>query len=252
MIKLLVILILIFGVFSYFNINIGYGLGGDSAAKIFGNLSVFKKTASTVASISKLTRENLNLEGENRKLLSRIAELENMELENIFLKKVLKIAKEKEYRFIIGGIYTWTLGPDGYSVLLNKGSTDGVSKDDVVITDEKILIGLISESNNNFSKILLVADPEFKATGKIIGSNTTGIIVGASRLGLRFNLIVQDDQIKEGDIVVTDGNDIFPDSLIIGRVKKVELSESQVFKNVLVEPEFNNIPIKKVIILKND
>ena len=159
---------------------------------------------------------------------------------------------KESYRreFILGNIYGWTLSPDGYSVLLNKGSGNGVSEDDVIITDNRVLIGTVAETGENFSKILAVTDSRFKATVRVLGSNTIGIINGALKDGLRLDLIVQDEQIKEGDIIVTSGNDTLPDSLIVGRVSKVKLSGNQVFKDVLVEPAMKNTILDRVMILK--
>lgn len=247
--KLLVILIFIFGSFVFLNKSLSLHFGQNSLAGIFGGLSLFKKTVSSITTVSKLTQQKMELERNNFELLSKIAELDNIRSENEVLRKILRIREINNYKLSLGNIYTWSSGADGYTVLLNKGSSAGVSEGDIVISGEQILIGVVSEVQKNFSKILTVTDPDFKATAKVLGLNTVGIVNGALSDGLYFDLITQNDPIKDGDIVVTSGNDIFPNSLVIGQVRKVEFRENQVFKKVFIEPAAADIILSKVIIL---
>src|SRR3989344_611793 len=248
--KLIIILLLVFTFFSYLNMVPGFSLGKNIMAKVFGNLSIVRKTIASINTTSNLTKDKIRLEEENLKLLSRIAELEYVQSENVFLKNVIKISDTNKSEFILGNIYTWTLGPKGYTVLLNKGSNAGVAEGDIAITGERVLVGVVSEVHNNFSKILPVTDPKFKATARIVGMDTAGIVTGALREGLHFELIVQEDQITEGDTVVTSGNDIFPDSLIIGKVSQIKFTEGQIFKEVVLEPSMARSILDSVLILK--
>lgn len=234
----------------FLNKSFGFGFALNTASDIFGGLAIFRKTISSISTVSKLTQQKIELESKNFELLSKISELENIKSENEVLRKILRTPEINKYKLSLGSIYTWSFGPDGYVVLLNKGFEDGISEGDIVISDEQILIGRVSEVQRNFSKILVVTDANFKATAKVVGLNTVGIVNGASREGLRFELITQNDLIKDGDIVVTNGNDIFPDSLIIGRVRKVEFTESQVFKKVFIEPAAASIILSRVVILQ--
>ena len=243
-------MLLVFTFFSYLNVVPGFSLGKNIMAKVFGNLSIVRKTIASINTTSNLTKDKIRLEEENLKLLSRIAELEYVQSENVFLKNIIKISDTNKSEFILGNIYTWTLGPNGYTVLLNKGSRSGVAEGDIAITGERVLVGVVSEVQNNFSKILPVTDPKFKATARIVGLDTSGIVTGALREGLHFELIIQEDQITEGDMVVTSGNDIFPDSLVIGKVNQIKSTEGQIFKEVILEPSMAKSILDSVLILK--
>ena len=256
--KFLLVFILVAGIFVFINKNIGnkislgfvphYGQG--SAGYIFTRLSVFKKTLSSMGTVSALVRKNMDLERNNLDLLSRLAETETLRNENEFLRKALKLSDKIKRDILIGNVYGWGSTPGGYSVLLNKGKADGISPGNIIISEEKVLIGTVEKTENGFSRILAVSDPGFRITAKVLGSETAGIASGALNDGLSFDLIVQDDEIKEGDTIVSSGNDTFPDSLIIGKVGKIELTENQLFKKVLIEPAMRTIILGPVIILK--
>ncbi len=257
--KLLVVLILIFGLFIFFNKQFFHNkiyftltsrLGQDVAASVFSRFSGTRKILSSVRTISSLTNKNIELEKENLKLLSELAGLENIRSENEFLKKILKISNEVDRELKEASIYSWDFGPNGYTVLLNKGSNGGISEGDIVVSEQKVLIGTIKEVGKDSSKILVVTDPKLRVTAKILGSNTTGIATGALGGGMSFDLIVHDDQINEGDIVVSSGNDIFPPALVIGRVSKVSFSDAQLFQEVTIRPTMEDIVLGRVIILK--
>ena len=134
--------------------------------------------------------------------------------------------------------------------MLNKGGADGISEGDIIVSDDKVLIGTVLEVAKGFSKVLVITDPKFKVTARVLGSNTSGIANGDLINGMKFNLIIHDDQINEGDMVVSSGNDTFPASLMIGKVKNVSLGESQLFKEVQIEPAMKDIILGRVIVLK--
>lgn len=258
--KLLIILILIFGslVFfnkQFFNNKISFDFvpkfGQDAAAATFSKLAKTREIISSLKTISMLTNKNIELEQENLKLLSRLAETNNIALENEFLKKALKISNETRWDIKEASIYAWDFGPDGYTVLLNKGSNDGISEGDIIISDEKVLIGTVKEVGKNYSKVLVVVDPQFRVVARVLDSNTTGIATGALSGKMSFDLIIRDDEIHEGDVVVSSGNDIFPAALVIGKISKAIFSEAQLFQEVTIRPAIDDIVWGRVIILKH-
>src|SRR3989344_2413080 len=201
--------------------------GQEPAVYTFRKLSEFKNIFSSIGTVSGLINRNLKLEKRNSELVSNIAELEALRLENDFLRKSLNISLKSKPELEVGNIYTWSFGPNGYSVLLNKGSRDGISTGNIIISEDKVLIGTVEKTETNFSRVLAITDPRFKITARVLGSDTAGIVNGTLHNSLSFNLIIQDDKIKEGDTVVSSGNDSFPDSLVIGRVSKIEVAEDQ-------------------------
>ncbi len=258
--KFLIIVILIVAFFVLINqkflsgrLNLSFSLryAGDITGSIFSKLSGFKKAATLFAAISHLKNKTIELEKRNYELLSQLSDLENIKSENAFFRKALNISKVINREYILANIYSWNLGPNGYAVLLNAGKFDGIKNGDVIISEEKILIGTVLETDDYSSKILAATDPKFRITAKILGSDTAGIASGALLAGMSFDLIFHEDTINEGDIVVSSGNDTFPPALIIGRVKQINLGDGQLFKEIIIDPAMKEIIIGRVIVLKN-
>ena len=223
----------------------------NSLALLLAKFEAFNKFADELRRFRSLADENGNLKEENLDLLSRLAKLDVLEQENDFLRTALDIERETGRDVIYAHVFNVNLGPDGYNVLLNKGARDGVKKDDVVITGQKALVGVVEEVSNNFSRVLFVFDPEFKITARVLGSVTAGIATGAYRDGMYLDLIAKEDEIKEGDVLISTGDDMFPSALIVGSVAHVEVNEAQMFKKVRIDPAADARPGSVVVLKRN-
>ena len=178
--KLLLSLILAVGVFvflnkQFFNNKISFSFlpryGQEKAAYIFNKLSVFRKIVGSIRTNSALIDRNIKLEERNNELVALLSEIETLKKENEFLKKNLNISDKIGRELEFGSIYSWSLNPNGYSVLLNKGKKHGILPGNIVIANEKVLIGTVEKVEDNFSQILTINDPKFKITARILGSN---------------------------------------------------------------------------------
>jgi rod shape-determining protein MreC len=221
------------------------------ASYLFERLGAFRAIVGQIGSISSLARENARLKEENQKYSGERGEIEALLEENEFLKKAAGIADTLSGPPVMAGIFSISLGPAGYEVLLNKGAPDGIGAGDVVISEARVLLGSVITAGERTSRVLFVTDPNFSVTARVLGSETAGIAKGDLKDGLRFELIVQDDKISDGDTVVSSGNDRFPAGLIIGTVRNVVADESSVFKKVAIEPAVNAGPIGRVLVIKN-
>ena len=68
--------------------------------------------------------------------------------------------------------------------------------------------------------------------------------------GLYFDLIVQSDLIKEGDVVVSSGTDLVPPALVVGTVSHVETKDTDLFKKVKIKPAMGEVKIGRVLIIR--
>ena len=217
---------------------------------------LFTKTEN-FGSLVKNIKNFYHLASENDKLKQRLgtdlnlkAKIENLENENEFLRRSVRISQRLDYSVVDADIFNLNLSPTGYNVLLNKGIRDDISEGDIVITPEGILIGKIKIVEQGFSKVLFVSDPEFKITVKILGLETSGIARGALNSGMYLDFIIQEDEIKEQDILVSSGSDLFPPALIIGSVDHIENNPTQTFKKVRIRPAVKEVKLGKVLVIK--
>ncbi len=231
------------------------GLGGAIVQRPASYL--FSRTESagfffrSLVGIKNTITENENLKKENLSLLSQFADYEDLKNENDFLRKILNLSARFNNKIIYANIYQFQLGVDGYDVLINEGTAGGISEDDIVITEEGVLVGRIEEAQENFSRVLAVSDTDFSVTAKVLGSETAGIARGALAQGLYFDLIIQSDSIKEGDVIVSSGMDLIPPALVVGTVSHVETKDTDIFKKVKIRPAIGKIKIGRVLIINN-
>lgn len=203
-----------------------------------------------IKNFNRLASENDKLKQDREIVLSLKAKIDDLENENDFLRHAARISQKFNYPVIYAGIYNLSLTPIGYNALLNKGIKDDVSDGDIIITAEGILVGKIQKAMHNFSRVLFISDPEFKITAKVINSNTIGIARGALNEGMYLDFIVQADEIKEEDILISTGNDLFPPALVIGSVEHVEANMTQMFKDVRIRPAAKDSQLGRVLVLK--
>lgn len=194
--------------------------------------------------------ENENLKKENFGLLSQLADRNDLKSENEFLRKSLEIPPRFNKNITYANIYQFQIGLDGYDVLINKGADGGINDGDVVVTEEGVLVGRIEEVELHFARVLVVSDTDFSVTAKVINSETAGIAKGALSQGLYFDLIVQSDPIKEGDIIVSSGMDLIPATLVVGTVSYVETNDTDIFKKVKIKPAMGEVRIGRVLIIR--
>ncbi|GAH71742.1 unnamed protein product, partial [marine sediment metagenome] len=119
------------------------------------NLSDFFEV---ISEIEKLKKENEELLLKNQALLAENTRLKELKKENEVLRKALEVGLEKEFKLLLTEVRGKDISQD--ALLINKGSKDGILKDFPVITQQKALIGKISEVYENFSKVILISNKE--------------------------------------------------------------------------------------------
>ncbi|OGM99270.1 MAG: rod shape-determining protein MreC [Candidatus Yanofskybacteria bacterium RIFCSPLOWO2_01_FULL_41_34] len=203
-----------------------------------------------IKNFNRLADENDRLKEDEELIVNLRAKIDNLEEENEFLRQAARITRKLKYPVVYGGIFNFNLAPTGYNVLLNKGSQDGISEGDIIVTTEGVLVGKIQIVMKNFSRVLFVSDPEFKITSKVLNSKTVGIARGSLNEGMYLDFIVQSDEIQEKDIIISTGNDFFPPALIIGFVDHIEDNSNQMFKKIRIRPAVKDVKLGKVLILQ--
>jgi rod shape-determining protein MreC len=252
----LIILILIFGglilIGRFGNVKIAsdWGLFRYPLNFVFGGINYFSNFLSEIGDWRNLAQSNIELKEKNMKLLAETAEIQIIKDENAKLRQALNLGQRLDKQFISANIFSSAMAPNGLDFIINKGAEAGLKKDLVVITESGVLIGVVKEVFAHSAKLTSVLDEKFKITARDINSGATGIATGALRDGLNLSLVVQADEISEGDIIVSSGDDFFPAGLIIGQVSFVESKEGELFKKVRIKPAFEDVLFSSVLIIK--
>lgn len=211
---------------------------GDSTSDFF--LGIF---------ISGNLKERVDqLEANNQKLLSQVVSFKEFEQENQTLKKVLELELQKEFELSLVQIIGKDISQD--FILVNKGEKDNILKDMPVITEEKVLVGRISEVYNKLSKVMLISNKESLFDAKKPGSLISGVIKGMGNLSLFFDLIPNEAEVAKGDLISTSSiSGIFPEGLLVGKIKAIRKSDVESFQQAEIEPYFDLSSVEDLFII---
>jgi len=131
---------------------------------------------------------------------------------------------------------------------------DGIAVGMPVITSKKILCGRVSETYDNFSRIMLVSDKASFFDAKVLGQDPDpdifGVVKGTGSLGLEITLISKDKNIKIGDQIVTSPLEgIFPKGLLVGEINSVNNKDAEPFQSAEIKPLFDAGDINMVFVI---
>ena len=240
--------------------NAGLSIFSGVRNGIFEISSFFSRTAGSINELATLRQEHSDLLLQ----LERFVELErsNAEilLENIRLKEQLDFSETIRYNRIPAQI----LGRDPSNlfsaIVINKGSTAGISNNMTVVAYQngvQALVGKVIQTGAFESLVMPVFDINSQVSSRFSVSRFEGIIEGQGDseipLLMRFVPRRANDDINIGDIVVTSGMGmIFPAGINIGRVSGVNVLEYETTLEVMIIPMIDFLRLEYVFVLDVD
>lgn len=185
-----------------------------------------------------LIEENKALEQKLKELKVDRSKVNSLESENKLLKDELRFIKESQLNTVTAKIITGVSDSLSKSVVINHGSDSGIEKGMAVISGDGIMIGKIYEVYSDHSKVLLLTDNKSRVAATIQNlDKTTGLVEGQFGLSFSMTNIPQDQEIKEGDLIVSSGLEgKIPKDLLIAQVDSINQVESEIFKTALLSP----------------
>jgi len=185
-----------------------------------------------------LIEENKALEQKLKELKVDRSKVNSLESENKLLKDELRFIKESQLNTVTAKIITGVSDSLSKSVVINHGSDSGIEKGMAVISGDGIMIGKIYEVYSDHSKVLLLTDNKSRVAATIKNlDKTTGLVEGQFGLSFSMTNIPQDQEIKEGDLIVSSGLEgKIPKDLLIAQVDSINQVESEIFKTALLSP----------------
>ena len=187
--------------------------------------------------------ENLKKEADelylkSRSLIARIAELKELENENLALREALQLGLQKEMELNLSRIISKDIS--GEIVLINKGGKDGMAEGYPVITPQKLLLGKITKVYDDFSEVMLITNRDSSFDARVLGKDIYGAVKGGGDSALYLDLVPKDKELSSGDIVVTAalGGD-FPAGIVVGSVREVRKTDIEPFQAAEIIPSFD-------------
>ena len=264
--SLIILLSLIF--FQLVLISIQFPMGDESSyfeKVVFSIFSPIRHgTVSIFQGIGSLWKNYIGLhkvQNDNQRLLEEVFRLSQ---ENSILRGMLRTYKtEKEMLNRLlelerSVLPARVIGMDASnlwkSLVLNKGSLDGVKKDMVVLDKQGHLVGrVVDPISFKQARIQLITDTESGVHVIPQGKDVPGIIngMGNGQCYLEY-ILATDTEIAEGDRLITTGFDgIYLPGVLVGSVVSV-VETSSLFKEIRVVPAFKIQNLDLLAIIRVD
>lgn len=195
-------------------------------------------------------KENKRLIEENNNLLMDRQKYKDAGLENARLRELLSL-KEKEKRYVAAARVI-ARGNDRWAntLVIDKGSRNGIEKDMTVITPRG-LVGKILSSSDSYSSVLLINDINFSAAIRLHESRTEGIISGTGSRTCILKYVSHEYEVRANEMALTSGLDsLFPVDIPVGSVTKVTKKGAGLFQNIEVTPFQDTKTLEEVVIVR--
>jgi rod shape-determining protein MreC len=201
--------------------------------------------------IHHLQTDNNQLQQQVRDLTLENASLYQYVYEDQQLDKLLDFKNHNAACFTLLGARVISRSPNDWdnTLVLDRGSQDGVAKDMVVVSDSG-LIGRVDAVSPHTAEVLLILDPECAAGAVVPVNGTQGVIEGNKDdpQVLRMIDLPYDAKLERGQSVVTSGlGGIFPGTLPIGKV--LQMGGSDLNRYALIQPDVDFNRIEDVFIV---
>jgi rod shape-determining protein MreC len=128
--------------------------------------------------------------------------------------------------------------PNLQTIIIDKGEGSGAVVGLPVISDNGVLIGKISSVRKNSSEVVLVSDSRSTTAAMIQNeAGSKGVVVGEHGLSLKMELLLKNEPVVEGDVVITSGLETFiPRGLVIGRISRLTTEPNAFAQTAWIQP----------------
>ncbi len=192
-------------------------------------------------SLEELTEENKKLREENKRLTDELVDYYDIKNRNEELNRFYNIkAENQDFTLVTAKVIGRDPLENFYGMTLDKGSVDGVDKDDPVMT-ENGLVGIVSEVSPKSCRVITILCPDIQVGVADKKTDDNGVLSGRAELSDKgytvMNNLSEQNKAETGDIVVTSGyGGIYPDNIKIGKIKELSSDSYTSMPMAVIEP----------------
>jgi len=197
-----------------------------------------------------VSKENEYLKKSLNEALKKNHKLTEVDLSNKRLRQLLHFKNTLEKPVISAQIIGRDPSPWYKTVMVDKGSSDGVVKGFPVVIPSGVA-GIVTDVASHYAKIQLVIDQNSAVDALVQKSRARGIFKGGpDKYYLKY--VLRKYEVALGDMVITSGLDgVFPKGLRIGYVSSINSYNTGIFQEISVTPYVDYDTIEEVLILIN-
>lgn len=164
--------------------------------------------------------------------------------ENQNLRQLLSFQQSRNFKMVTANIiYRGQAGgllAPGQTLIIDRGSNQGITADLVVIDQRGAVVGKIGQVRAESAEVLLVTNKNCRLAVATAGGGTIGVARGDLGLTIRLELVPQNEFLQEDQEIVTSGLEpAVPKDLLIGRISQITKENNALWQDADIEPAVN-------------
>ena len=204
-------------------------------------------------SAGEVYEQNRRLQGEINELRRQLADYQKVKQENEQFREIIGVMEDqKDWQPVPAVVIARDPAERFYSFSIDKGSLDGISRLDPVMTADG-LIGYVSETGMTYARVVTILDVSVDVGAYSSATRDVGIVSGTVDLAMegrcQMQYLPRESEAARGDIILTSGGSLFPRDIIIGKITKVEPSRHGTGLVATIEPAAQVRTVKNVFVI---
>ena len=197
--------------------------------------------------------ENVELRGENSRLIGELAARQEMMHDNEKLRLLVGLRERvPNLGLLFAEVVSVSPSPLYRSLRIDRGQSDGVEVGAAVINDEGV-VGKVAQVSKHYSDVMLLID----------GNNSLDVLVQRTRararvrgqggddaMGLDMQYLGRTADIEPGDVLITSGlGNTFPKGLRVAKVVSLERRAFGLYQRAVAEPTVDFRRLEAVMVV---
>ncbi len=191
----------------------------------------------TLATRTRLLKENTRLKHESLVLKARLQRMDSLERENDRLRALMDSSARVHGKVLVAELLAVDLDPFRQEITLDKGLREGVY-DGQPLLDADGIMGQVTHAGPFTAQAILITDPNHALPVEVNRNGLRTIAVGTGdidRLDLPY--LPNNADIRQGDLLVTSGlGGRFPRGYPVGTVTQVRHRPGEAFADISARP----------------
>lgn len=198
-----------------------------------------------------VARENELLRKRLAEAVGQVDACREIAIANERLRKYVGLVNESPHQMVAAKVIARDPSPWYRTLVISKGSDDGISKGCPVVLPDGI-VGHVLTASSRYARVLLLIDRNCSVDALVQRTRAQGVVEGAAGARCLLNYIPRQEDVQVGDTIVSSGFDgIFPKGLSIGYVSKIIRRNTGLFQDIELVPFVDFERIEEVMVIIN-
>ena len=205
---------------------------------------------------SDLLAENEALRQEVAELRANAQQAQQDIDENILLRQLLGLREQRrDLEFESAKVLERSTSNWTRTLTLNRGTLHGVAVNNVVVSSEGYMIGVVTEAGTNWCTVQTIIDTEMELgallfrTGDVVIAEGDFTLMQENRLKVTY--LPADTALLVGDYIMTSGlGGYYPSNITIGTVESVQTGDNGVAQYAVLAPLVDFNALTEVFVIK--